>query len=151
MFLMTRTTHCNKIINIPSVFTIYISPLYFTRLRTFLTTQATLSWFTFLTTNPLMKSTITDTLSFPSVIFITRYFFGLPNSPVIRPLIAFFELRFFTSLLQLLVPVYRITPTRTVVSWLNFRRGTIVNCITSWTVCFNHGLYYRLNFGELQV
>ncbi len=62
---MTRTTQSNKIIQVSPVFTIHISPLNYTRSFAFKKTLRTLARISFLSSYPLVKSSVTNFLTFP--------------------------------------------------------------------------------------
>lgn len=79
---MARTTQRNVVIKISLVVTVDVSPLDYPWLKAVFATFRARVWNTFLAPNPLMKSPITNLLSFPSIIELVAYLKSLRNSPL---------------------------------------------------------------------
>ena len=141
MNLMTRSTKRNKIIKISMILSINISPLDYFRFFTYHTTIRTISWFAFISSYPLMKTTITNFFTFP--IRMSLIFEKFCNF-----LIMFWGVRFmsyfiskrFTPFYKLFIPDFFVTFSGTKVAWLNFRERTPKYFFTSQT----KGLYHKL-------
>lgn len=97
MILMARRTHRDKIVEIPSVMTVYIRPLNNAWPSARLPATNTLGWETFLSANPLVKATVAYVLTFPRVILLVRNLRRLTSRPFDRSFSSFSKSAFIAS------------------------------------------------------
>lgn len=132
---MTRRTQRNIISQISTIFTINIRPLdvFWSFIKN--CTKFTLSRFAKFAAYPLVQPSISNTVSFPSIMVLTREFFH--GFKTIRHFWSSF-LKFMSKLNQFLVSCFCVATHITVVSRIYFGRRLEQNVSTFNTIYFNH-------------
>lgn len=111
---MTRNTQSNKILYSSMIFSINISPLNTSSISLRASTVRTFLWDSFLPPYPLMKTTIANCLTFPSIVSLTGIFPKCFKSlrPYLTPILSGNSVR-LTTLQQILNRQFRLAFTRT--------------------------------------
>ena len=152
MLFMARAAQSNIVFQDTAIFPVYVRPLDYFRLIASSATIRALSWSTFLPTNPVMESTVTYLLSFPSIMVSSRLLTECRETSLIKFGHSFLgHLGGYSIPHQFFVPSLAVTFARAIISWFDLGRRAIHNVATRFARDFNHGVDYRLYLGEMQV
>lgn len=94
---MTRATKLNKVVKIAAILSVDIRPLNNTGFVALFAAALTFVWLALLPPDPLMESSIADTLAFPGVILLVLYLSSLNFRPLSRPLVSSLKPASFVS------------------------------------------------------
>ena len=132
---MARNTQGNIIIKGSFVFPVNVSPLNKTWSIIFFSTLRTFGRFPLFSSDPLMKSSIANTFSFPSIVIGIRQLFYCTD-PIWHFGSSFWK--FVAKFYQFFISSFRITTSGTKISRLDFRRRSKHDCFAFDTFNFDH-------------
>lgn len=136
---MTRHTQSYIILKYPTIFPVYIRPLYRPRTLTLQPASSASFTMTFIPSYPLMQPTVRDLFTFP---FWMSFILQKKGKSLIefRRIfsVAFLVSEFFTSFSQFLYQRFSVTLHVAVITWINFGRRLKEYVPTPNARDFNH-------------